>query len=153
MEKISCSLNDAGKVPSNSKFVVLRENKKIITNSLAVYLLDQGCCGLDMFMPYSSVDKSLKVSIKNSPKHCDVMVFSGEITNKVAPIIRHVYDEMAFPKWVVAVGSCACSGGLYSSYSLVRGVDKIVPVDIQVVGCPPDPSLIFDVFKFITNKD
>jgi NADH dehydrogenase (ubiquinone) Fe-S protein 7 len=84
-----------------------------------------------------------------SPRQSDVMIVSGTVTNKMAPAVRQVYDQMPDPKWVISMGSCANGGGYYHySYSVLRGVDRIIPVDIYVPGCPPtSEALVYGIFQ------
>jgi NADH dehydrogenase (ubiquinone) Fe-S protein 7 len=84
-----------------------------------------------------------------SPRQSDVMIVSGTVTNKIAPAVRQVYDQMPDPKWVISMGSCANGGGYYHySYSVLRGVDRITPVDIYMPGCPPtSEALVYGIFQ------
>lgn len=113
------------------------------------------CCAIEMMHAGASrydLDR-FGVMFKASPRQADVMIVAGTLTNKMAPILRRVYDQMAFPKWVISMGSCANGGGYYYySYSVVRGCDRIIPVDIYVPGCPPTAeALIYGIMQ-LQNK-
>ncbi|KAF4806780.1 NADH-ubiquinone oxidoreductase 19.3 kDa subunit [Colletotrichum siamense] len=109
------------------------------------------CCGIEMMhssMPRYDMDR-LGIIFRASPRQSDVMIVAGTVTNKMASAVRQCYDQMPDPKWVISMGSCANGGGYYYySYSVVRGVDRILPVDIYVPGCPPTAeALLYGIFR------
>jgi len=93
-------------------------------------------------------------AFRASPRQADVMIVSGRVCKKMAPVLRQVYDQMPDPKWVIAMGDCASNGGVFNNYAVVQGVDQIVPVDIYVPGCPPSPdALIYAVMQLQQKVD
>ena len=109
------------------------------------------CCAVEMihaYMPRYDLDR-FGIFPRPSPRQSDVMIVAGTLTNKMAPALRRVYDQMAEPRWVISMGSCANGGGYYHySYSVVRGCDRIVPVDVYVPGCPPTAeALVYGIMQ------
>lgn len=124
-------------------------------NSMWPMTFGLACCAVEMMHAYASrydLDR-LGVIPRPSPRQSDVMIVAGTLCNKMAPALRRVYDQMANPKWVISMGSCANGGGYYHyAYSVVRGCDRIVPVDIYVPGCPPTAeALVYGIIQ-LQNK-
>jgi NADH-quinone oxidoreductase subunit B len=87
-----------------------------------------------------------------SPRQSDCMIVAGTVTYKIAEVVRRIYEQMAAPKWVVAMGACASTGGMYRSYAVLQGVDRVVPVDIYISGCPPRPEALLDGMMHLQQK-
>lgn len=110
------------------------------------------CCAIEMMAaggPRYDISRFGYEVFRASPRQADVMIVAGTCTRKMAPLLRRIYDQMPEPKWVIAMGSCASAGGPFAdSYSMITGVDKIVPVDVYIPGCPPRPeSLIYGLLQ------
>ena len=117
-------------------------------NSLWPATFGLACCAIEMM----AVGSAAKYDIarfggevfRASPRQADLMIVAGRVSNKMAPVLRQIYDQMSAPKWVIAMGACASSGGMFNNYAIVQGVDHIVPVDIYLPGCPPRPEMLLD---------
>lgn len=113
------------------------------------------CCAIEMMNTVSARNDLARFGaevFRASPRQADVMIVSGRVSRKMAPILRRIYDQMPEPKWVISMGACATSGGVFDNYAIVQGVDKVVPVDVYIPGCPPRPEMLIHAIMMLQDK-
>ncbi len=123
-------------------------------NSLWPYTFGTSCCGIEMMSTISSTYDLARFGaevVRFSPRQADLLIVAGTITTKMAPVLRTVYDQMLEPKWVIAMGACSSSGGIFDTYSVLQGIDEIMPVDVYVPGCPPIPEGLIHAIMHLQN--
>jgi NADH-quinone oxidoreductase subunit B len=124
-------------------------------NSLWPMPLGLSCCGIELMGllgPKFDLARFGAEAARFTPRQCDLLIVAGTLTWKMAQAARTIYDQMPDPKWVVAMGVCSSSGGMYDSYSVVQGIDSIMPVDVYVPGCPPRPDAVIDAVLKLQKK-
>ena len=113
------------------------------------------CCAIEMMATgaarYDTARFGMEV-FRASPRQADLMIVAGRVSQKMAPVLRQIYDQMAEPKWVLSMGVCASSGGMFNNYAIVQGVDHVVPVDMYLPGCPPRPEMLLDAILKLHDK-
>ena len=125
------------------------------TNSMWPASFGLACCAIEMMGTGAAHNDLARFGMevfRASPRQADLMIVAGRVSQKMAPVLRQVYDQMAEPKWVLSMGACASSGGMFNNYALVQGVDQVVPVDMYVPGCPPGPQSLMHGILSLQQK-
>ena len=123
-------------------------------NSLWPLPFATSCCGIEFMATMGANYDLARFGMERmsfSPRQADLLIVAGTISKKLGPVLRQVYEQMAEPKWVIAMGACASSGGIFDTYSVLQGIDRIIPVDVYVPGCPPRPEQLLEGIIKIQN--
>ncbi len=123
--------------------------------SLFQYPFVTACCGMEYMAvaaAHYDIDRFGAALPRFSPRQADLLMVVGTISHKMAPVLKRVYDQMADPKWVIAFGVCATSGGFYENYATLQGIDLVIPVDVYIPGCPPRPEMVLDGIMKLQEK-
>ena len=123
--------------------------------SLWPFVFGTACCAIEFMSTAASrydISRFGAEVLRFSPRQADLLIVAGTVSYKQAPILKQIYDQMPEPKWVIAVGACASTGGFYDNYTTLQGIDEIIPVDVYVAGCPPRPEAIIDAILDIQRQ-
>ena len=125
------------------------------TRAMWPLLSGLACCAIEMMAAQSShydMSRFGMELMRASPRQSDLLIVAGRVTNKMAPVLKRLYDQMPAPKWVIAMGDCASNGGVFNNYAILQGVDEVLPVDVYVVGCPPRPEALIHGILVLYDK-
>jgi NADH-quinone oxidoreductase subunit B len=144
------------KIPSG---ILLTSVEKLVNwtrkSSLWPATFGLACCAIEMMStgaPRYDLGRFGMEVFRASPRQADLMIVAGRVSQKMAPVLRQIYDQMTAPKWVLSMGVCATSGGMFNNYAIVQGVDHVVPVDMYLPGCPPRPEMLLDAILRLREK-
>jgi len=139
--------------------VVMTRFEKLLNlaraNSVFPFMFGLACCGIETFGTVTSrsdIGRFGSEAGRASPRQADMIILSGRVSIKMAPVVRRLYDQMLEPKWVIAMGACSSSGGMFANYAVVQGADKFMPVDVHIPGCPPRPEAVLYGFNKLQRK-
>jgi NADH-quinone oxidoreductase subunit B len=139
--------------------VMLAQVNKVLdwsrSSSLWPATFGLACCAIEMMSASASrwdISRFGAEVFRASPRQADLMIVAGRLSVKMAPVLRRIYDQMPEPKWVLSMGACASCGGVFNNYAIVQGVDKVVPVDVFVPGCPPTPDMLLHGLNLLQDK-
>jgi NADH-quinone oxidoreductase subunit B len=145
--------------PPDNFGLVLTQVHKVLdwgrSNSLWPATFGLACCAIEMMSASASrwdISRFGAEVFRASPRQADLMIVAGRLSVKMAPVLRRIYDQMPEPKWVLSMGACASCGGVFNNYAIVQGVDKVVPVDVYVPGCPPTPDMLLHGINLLQEK-
>ncbi len=125
------------------------------TRAMWPLLSGLACCAIEMMAAQSAhydMSRFGMELMRASPRQSDLLIVAGRVTNKMAPVLRRLYDQMPLPKWVIAMGDCASNGGIFNNYAIIQGVDEVLPVDVYVAGCPPRPEALINGILVLFDK-
>ncbi len=148
---LEAKLNDNGIITTTVDALIEWSRK----NSVWPMPMGISCCGIEMMAaaaPRYDIARFGSEVMRFTPRQCDLMIVAGTVTYKMSHVVRKIYDQMPDPKWVIAMGACTSSGGMYRSYSVVQGIDQFLPVDIYLAGCPPRPDNLLNALIQIQDK-
>lgn len=151
MGVVSEKLGDLGVVTTNLELAVNWGR----TGAMWPMLFGLACCAIEMMSSQAGhydMSRFGMELMRPSPRQSDLMIVAGRVTRKMAPVLRQLYDQMPYPKYVVSMGDCASCGGVFNNYAIVQGVDEIVPVDVYVAGCPPRPEQLIHGIMTLHEK-
>ncbi len=146
--------DDAGKFP----FLLTKADLMITwaqKNSLWPFGSGLACCAIEMIATAAArydISRFGMELFRASPRQADLFIVAGTVTNKMAPVVRRLWEQMADPKWVIAMGNCAVGGGPFPTYAVLQGVDKVIPVDVHIAGCPPTPQGLLHGLMILQKK-
>jgi NADH-quinone oxidoreductase subunit B len=151
--------NPDARDPDLRENVLLTSVDKLVNwaraNSVWPMAFGLACCAIEMMAVSASKFDLARFGaevFRASPRQADLMIVAGRVSQKMAPVLRRLYEQMPEPKWVISMGACASTGGVFNNYALVQGVDKVVPVDVYVPGCPPGPETLMYAIMQLQRK-